>query len=149
MPQKKITYRLMSSADDEKEFYAVMGKFFASAKVRRDFHGYPLNNDDARQWIVAFDGENVIGFGSFGVDKNEIGHLYDAWVHPDFRKRGIHTHMLNLRMQWFLNHNIESVKVIAYPSTEKLFKKLGFCIERMRGQYAYMCGAPILCEEVQ
>ena len=91
MPQKKITYRLMSSADDEKEFYAVMGKFFASAKVRRDFHGYPLNNDDARQWIVAFDGENVIGFGSFGVDKNEIGHLYDAWVHPDFRKRGIHT----------------------------------------------------------
>ena len=126
-----------------------MGKFFASAKVRRDLDGYPLNNDDSRMWIVAFDGENVIGFGSFGVDKNEIGNLYDAWVHPDFRRHGIHTHMLNLRMEWFIEHNIETIRVVAYPSTQKLFTKLGFLVERMRGRYAYMCGAPVLCEEVK
>lgn len=144
---KKIRYRLMSTADGEKEFYSIMGKFFASAEVRRDFDGYPLNNDDSRLWIVAFDGEKVVGFGSFGVNKKDVGQFYDAWVHPDYRKQGIHKKMINYRMHWFIDHNISTVRVVAYPSTVEMFKKLGFSIEQQRGKYAYMIGIPTLMED--
>lgn len=144
MPEKKILYRLMSSADGEREFYGVMGKFFASAAVMRDLHGYPLNNDDSRMWIVAFSGERVVGFASFGVGKRDEGHLFDAWVDLGYRKRGIYARMLDLCMQWFIDHNISLVHVIAYPGMQERFNKLGFTLDNMRGKYAYMSGAPAL-----
>lgn len=141
MPKKKIRYHLMSTQDGEREFYGVMGKFFASADIRRDLDGYPLNNDDSRMWIVAFDGEKPVGFGSFGVLKNNEGQLYDAWVAPEYRRQGIHKSLLAMRLDWFAEHGVVTVHVIAYPSTRERFLQMGFKIDRMRGKYAYMSGA--------
>lgn len=141
MPQKKILYRLMSAeSDGEKEFFGIMGKFFASMKIRRDF-GYPLF-DDNRMWVVAMIGDKVIGFGSFSVDKKGTGRLFDAWVEEEFRGQGIYKIITDYRMKWFIDHNISEVLVVAKPEMVSLYERLGFKIEKMNGQYAYMKGQP-------
>ncbi len=38
------------SFDDEAAFFASMGRFFASARVRRECGGYPLNAHEESPW---------------------------------------------------------------------------------------------------
>jgi ribosomal protein S18 acetylase RimI-like enzyme len=143
---RKTKYRQMSAAESEKEFYGLMGKFFASAAVRKDFDGYPINNEPSRQWIIALIGDKVVGFGSFDLIKDDIGQLFDAWVDPDYRRNHIYRTILDYRMQWFIDHEIKVVRVVAYPTTRGVFESLGFAITRVRGKYAYMEGTPVRIE---
>lgn len=145
MPKKKITYRLMCAEDGEKEFYSVMGKFFASMDIRREV-GYAISNDDNRLWVVAFEGEHVIGFASFGIDKKGCGHFYDAWIAEKHRHKGIYKIMTNYRMHWFVNHNISAIRIIVPPEGLEFYKKLGFTVETMRGKYSWMVGKPVFIE---
>lgn len=59
---EELTIRQMSSATD-KDFYSILGYFFASKKFRKELEGYPLSNEDDWIWFVAFNKDNnVIGF---------------------------------------------------------------------------------------
>ncbi|MFU4343144.1 hypothetical protein ACM73M_22540 [Pseudomonas aeruginosa] len=40
------------SLDDEAAFFACMGRFFASARVRRECGGYPLSDGPYHRWFV-------------------------------------------------------------------------------------------------
>ena len=40
------------SFDDEAAFFASMGRFFASARVRRECGGYPLSDGPYHRWFV-------------------------------------------------------------------------------------------------
>jgi len=50
----------ISAATDKSGFYAVMGEFFASGKIRRTL-GYPLENKPVYIWLVVMD-DTVKGF---------------------------------------------------------------------------------------
>lgn len=139
MPKKKITYRLMSvESDGEKEFFSVMGKFFASMQIRRDF-GYPIY-DDNRLWLVALVSDRVIGFGSFGIDKKGRGRLYDAWVDPEYRGQGIYKSIINYRLAWLHDHHADNVLAVVKPRMKTLYERHGFSEEKCAGQYSYMSG---------
>lgn len=141
MPKKYITYRLMCAEEDEREFYEIMGKFFALNSYKRDF-GYIIRNKEGRMWVVALLTKRVIGFGSFAVDKNDVGHLYDAWVDKKYRKKDVYRTILNLRMNWFKDHNIKQVKAVIPPHLLSRFEELGFKTEKYNGKYANMIGEP-------
>ena len=141
MPKKTITYRLMCADEDEREFYGLMGKFFALLKYGREI-GYRISNAPGRMWVVALLTDEVIGFGSFSVDKHGIGHIHDAWVDAKFRKKDVYRTILNLRMTWFQDHNVGEVHAVIPPHLLKRFEEIGFETETYRGKYAYMKGEP-------
>ena len=141
MPKKTITYRLMCAEEDEREFYGLMGKFFALLKYRREI-GYRISNAAGRMWVVALLTDEVIGFGSFGVDRHGVGHLYDAWVTEKYRKKDVYRTILNLQMNWFKDHCVTEIWAIVPPYLLERFSGLGFEAETFRGKYAYMKGSP-------
>ena len=51
-PLKHYDFLLLRSYDDEAAFFAQMGRFFASATVRRDCGGYPLNDGPRHRWFI-------------------------------------------------------------------------------------------------
>lgn len=141
MPKKKVVYRLMSAeSDGEREFFGIMGKFFASMQIRRDF-GYAVY-DDGRQWIVAFVGERVVGFGSFGIDKKNRGRLYDAWVDPEYRGRGIYKRITDYRLAWLRDHHADGVLAVVKPRMKDLYERHGFAEMKRLGKFSYMEGQP-------
>ncbi len=141
MPKKKISYRLMSvESDGERDFFAVMGRFFASRRICRDF-GYAIY-DDGRQWIVAFAGERVVGFGSFGIDSKGRGRLYDAWVDPDFRGKGIYKRITDYRLAWLQDQHADKVLAVVKPRMKDLYERHGFAEVKRLGKYSYMEGKP-------
>lgn len=72
----------MSSVADEREFYATLGKFFASKEVRKALGGYPLNNDETHSWFVAFRNGGVVGFVSLEPKGPGRAEVHAVWVDP-------------------------------------------------------------------
>lgn len=80
----------MRSADDEAAFFAVMGRFFASAAVRKDCGGYPLNDGPAYRWFVAHrePGPEILGF--MGIEEQtDIVRIRYGYVCPEYRGNGL------------------------------------------------------------
>lgn len=141
MPKKTITYRLMSAEENEREFYGIMGKFFALNIYSREI-GYIIRDDKDRMWVVAMISNTVIGFGSFSVDKNNIGRIHDSWVDKKYRGKDVYRTILNLRMNWFKDHKVEQVKAVIPPHLISRFESIGFVTEKLNGKYAQMNGTP-------
>lgn len=82
---EELTIRQMSSATD-KDFYSILGYFFASKKFRKGLEGYPLSNEDDWIWFVAFNKDNnVIGFLS--LEPMTSGYKIDSiYVLLDYHK---------------------------------------------------------------
>lgn len=82
---EELTIRQMSSATD-KDFYSILGYFFASKKFRKELEGYPLSNEDDWIWFVAFNKDNnVIGFLS--LEPMTSGYKIDSiYVLLDYHK---------------------------------------------------------------
>jgi hypothetical protein len=60
-------------------FWALMGPFFASAKVKRDL-GVAMSSDENYKWILAFLKGQVVGFVTIvpGKDCEHVKHLYSV-----------------------------------------------------------------------
>ena len=82
---EELTIRQMSSATD-KDFYSILGYFFASKNFRKELEGYPLSNEDDWIWFVAFNKDNnVIGFLS--LEPMTSGYKIDSiYVLLDYHK---------------------------------------------------------------
>lgn len=82
---EELTIRQMSSATD-KDFYSILGYFFASKKFRKELEGYSLSNEDDWIWFVAFNKDNnVIGFLS--LEPMTSGYKIDSiYVLLDYHK---------------------------------------------------------------
>jgi len=80
----------MRSADDEAAFFARMGRFFASAKVRRECGGYPLNDGPSYRWfVVRLKGQTrVLGFISI-EHQLDIVRIREGYLRPEARGRGL------------------------------------------------------------
>jgi GNAT superfamily N-acetyltransferase len=86
-----VEYREMQSLGDEAHFFALMGSFFASAQVRRECGGYPLNDGPLYHWFVALDPEarsQVLGFISVEF-RSDHARVRDGYVRPSARGRGL------------------------------------------------------------
>lgn len=133
-----IAYYLMNSADSPQEFYADLGHIFASAEIRKDLDGYPINNDDERLWIIAFDGDRVIGFRSLGYKNDDEAVFFDSWVHPDFRHNGIYRTMIDFAVKEIRKAGRTSVNAIANEKSLPILTKKGFEETRKRGRFTYL-----------
>ncbi|MDI9393288.1 MAG: GNAT family N-acetyltransferase [Synergistota bacterium] len=132
-----VKFYLMNSADDPYSFYGEMGYIFASAEIRKELDGYPINNDPGRQWVVAFRNDDIVGFRSFGQSEGK-GVFYEAWVAPQYRRSGIYRAMLALAESELTDKNVKIISVVANEKARPILEKFGFDVDRMRGRFAYM-----------
>jgi len=80
----------MRSFDDEPAFFAQMGRFFASATVRRDCGGYPLSDGLRHRWFIVrhLDQARVLGFIS--IEHQAAGiRIRDGYLRTEARKLGL------------------------------------------------------------
>lgn len=134
----ELCYYLMGSKDSPREFYADMGWIFASAEIRKDLDDYPINNDGDRLWIVAMEGEMVVGFRSFGFKNDTDAVFFDAWVRPERRGNGVYRKMLDLALKHVRKGGRICVTAIANANSLPALTKAGFKETRRRGKFAYL-----------
>lgn len=133
-----VRFYLMNSADDPHDFYGEMGHVFASADIRKELDGYPINNDNDRYWIVAFNKKGkLVGFRAFG-NSDEKGYFYDTWIDEQFRGTGIYRVMFDHAESELVDRGVKTISVIGNEKARPILEKFGFVVDRMRGRFAYM-----------
>ncbi|MGE8655885.1 MAG: N-acetyltransferase [Achromobacter sp.] len=80
----------LRSYDDEAAFFAHMGRFFASATVRRDCGGYPLNDSPRHRWFVVRrrGQKRLLGFVGIELLSGAV-RIRDGYIRPEARQRGL------------------------------------------------------------
>lgn len=140
-----ITFEVWNTkADGAEEFYALLGWIFASKQIRAELDGYPIDNDDDRYWVVALspNKDRVVGFRSFGCspEKNKAM-FYDAWVHPEYRKKGIYSRMNKIAISQMIS-SCPCAVLTATANDRSLpgLLKLGLTVHRKVGRFHKLSG---------
>lgn len=134
--------KTMTSIKDGDQFYCKLGRFFCSASITEEMGGYQIVDDPHRIWIVAFNGNDAVGFCSFSLEFSPKGwiKLCDSFIDIDYRRQGIYAKLFETR-------DIECVKAlskggkikgIALRISEPVFIRNGYTKKSQRGRFAYM-----------
>ena len=77
-------------------------------------------------WIAMVDNKEVGWCNMSFLPENTLK-FEDAFVHPDYRKKGIYRKLWDTRWK-FVNENLKGMKIIAYckPITVGFYKEKGF-----------------------
>lgn len=123
----KIEYKTISSKN--KDFYAKMGRFFASRQLRNELGGYAISNEDEYFWVVAEYRKEIIGF--VGVEPKTKGHDIQAfYVVEKYRKQGIMDNM----MREVLRLCSGLITVTVPKSMKSMLKKYSFVAAKEKGK---------------
>lgn len=86
--------KIYKQKEQDKEFYSIMGKYFASRKIAKEFGGYQLYNTDNSIWYLLYDDNKLIGFCSSIINENYIL-LDNFYILNVFRNKGYSKYLLN------------------------------------------------------
>lgn len=117
-----IKYSVMSVQKNGAEFYSKLGYLFASKKIRKELGGYPLNNEDNWQWIVATKQDDVIGFIALEPKKKSI-YIDSFYVFDKYRGKGIFQAMLDMALKLYDN---DEITVSCQQTIKDVFEKNNF-----------------------
>jgi len=80
----------LRSVDDETAFFAQMGRFFASAAVRRDCGGYPLSDGPRHRWFIVRHKRQARVMGFISVEHQDgLVRIRDGYLRVEARKLGL------------------------------------------------------------
>lgn len=125
----------LRSYEDEAAFFSQMGRFFASATVRRDCGGYPLNDSPRHRWFVVRrrGQKRLLGFVGIELLTGAV-RIRDGYIRPEARQRGL---FRELRRQV-----LEYIDELGQPCTLRvphdcvaLLLPHGFRIQSSRGNW--------------
>ena len=127
---RMVKYRQISSGDTPEEFYIKLGPFLGSRDVRKEFDGYPLSNADDWTWIVAEDGDEIVGFVSI-EPKNKVLQFSAGYVVPSHRRKGIYRRLIKEAVKFA---GARSMDVTTRENLVPLFEAEGFQPLKMKGK---------------
>ena len=116
----------------DKEFWSLTGWFFASRQVEKEL-GAPIHHDDGMIWIVAIQDGQSVAVSAVQIKKNGIGYLKHSYTLPEFRRQGIFSDILKIRLDL-----LKDTKAIRSTSTNMslpIMLKSGFKKYGTRGKY--------------
>ena len=125
-----IKYRQISSGIMPEEFYIKLGPFLGARDVRKEFDGYPLSNADDWTWIVAEDGDEIVGFVSI-EPKNKVLQFSAGYVIPSHRRKGVYKRLIKEAVKFAGNRAMD---VVTREYLVPLFEKAGFQALKMKGK---------------
>ena len=127
MARTKIEVRQFNQED--KGFWTLMGRWFASAQVKRDL-GIAMNSDETYTWFLAFINGELAGFCALVPAKNhtDLKHVY---VLPGHEEKGIEKQVVSAAVTAGKKPFKATVRQEELPFYQKFeFTKVGD-----RGQY--------------
>ncbi len=96
-----------------------------------------INDNELAVYFVAISGELVIGYGGVWKVFDE-GHITNIAVHPEFRRCGAASRILDQILNMCDENNIKSLTLEVRKSNyaaQKLYEKYGFKAEGLRKRY--------------
>lgn len=122
--------------DDNEYFWAKMGAFFASPKVRESVGGF-MTSGPAFTWWLALDNDKTAGFCAAKLEKGKAQvYLTYAYTVPAYRNTGVYTALFETRMkavtQW---PGIKRIYSICNDNSIGMLRARGFHEVGRRGQF--------------
>ncbi|RUS68264.1 hypothetical protein CUZ56_00752 [Saezia sanguinis] len=126
------------SIHDEAAFFSCMGKFFASATVRRECGGYPLSDNDLYRWfIVRRKGDTrVLGFISL-EQQFDVVRLRHGYLRTEARGNGLFRALLQHALTYVDQHQLDCI-TRQPQSSVKYLARYGFHVQSIRGAWVTM-----------
>ncbi|MDP2174034.1 MAG: GNAT family N-acetyltransferase [Candidatus Cloacimonadaceae bacterium] len=79
-------------------------------------------------FVIALDGEKVIGMGRAISDGVSDGYIQDVIVHSDYRGRGIGKDIIHALIKRMKESGLQWIGLISEPGYERFYQSLGFGI---------------------
>lgn len=76
------------------------------------------NNQEVETWL-ALDNDIIIGHISMRVEVDKKIKFLDAWVHPDYRRRGVYKNLFQHRLQ-YVSQNYTGYTIYAWCKNNSL-----------------------------
>lgn len=146
-PVSEFQFLQLRSLDDEPMFFAMMGRFFASAGVRRACGGYPLNDGPLYLWFLAqrTSDPRVLGFISIEHKAKHI-QIRDGYVRPEVRGQGLFRELRSRVFEHIATQDLPAF--VRIPSASiPYFSRHGFAVRAARGSWVTMEKVPT-CQRV-
>ena len=137
-PLKHYEFAQLRSCDDEPAFFALMGRFFASANVRRECGGYPLTDSPRHRWFIVRRpaSTRVLGFISIELKSGEV-RISDGYVRPEARQLGLFRALRQRVLEYIDALNQPCMLRVPWDSAA-LLQPYGFQVHVTRGNWATM-----------
>lgn len=120
----------MSDFQDE-EFYAKMGKHFASLDIAKELERQLYNKNNS-VWYLSTYKNSLLGFASL-FDNGKYYFLDNLYVFPEFRNNGTARELVT---EIIADHTNKPIKCVANnPYALKIFLSLGFQEVGQNGKY--------------
>lgn len=128
-------FEQLRALDDEAAFFAQMGRFFASATVRRECGGYPLNDGPRHLWFIARHQvqARVMGFISVEHLADRV-HIRDAYLRSEARQQGLFRELRRQVLEYIDGLGQPCTTSVPKPCVERLLPH-GFHIQSTRGNW--------------
>lgn len=129
----------ISSSEDEYTFYAKMGYFFSSSRVRRECGGYALNNSSLYHWFVVChknDRNRILGFISIEETSFMI-HIREGYVRREVRGLGLFKKLKQCVLD-YVDAQGKNVSVRIMLAQQKYLRPYGFVVTYFRGNWVSM-----------
>lgn len=128
-------FEVRRSFDDETAFFAKMGRFFASATVRRECGGYPLNDGPRHRWFTVRqeNDSRILGFVSIEHQADEV-RIREGYLRVEARDKGLFRE-LRTRVLAYIDERGLAAKVQVLQSNVHLLTPYGFEVHSVRGQW--------------
>ncbi|MCP1848133.1 MULTISPECIES: hypothetical protein [unclassified Bradyrhizobium] len=128
-------FEQLRSSADEAAFFAVMGRFFASAVVRRECGGYPLNDGPLYRWFVVRrkDQMRVLGFISL-EQQSDLVRIREGYLRSEARGHGLFRMLRQQVLQYIDDLGLEC-SMRAQRSCATCLEPYGFQVRSARGSW--------------
>lgn len=126
---------LKRTHSDDIDFINLVVLLDQDLKIRdgkdHDFYNQFNKTDTIKHVIVYFENGIAVGCGAFREKENDTVEIKRMFVHPDYRKRGIASSILNELELWAseINYSYTILETgINQPEAISLYQKLGYSI---------------------
>jgi len=123
--------------DRDREFYADMGPFFASAEVSKEL-GSPLYDEAGSFWVIARKAKKVVGWSVFRIRKDGVAVFDWTYVVPEWRQEGLWERLYDFKMDWLRERGVARVNTATSDEDmQRAFKKRGWRVRREKGAWLF------------
>lgn len=118
------------------DFYSLMGQFLSRREIVKET-GFPIWDEDDKVWFISVAEDSVVGFAALRF-AGETAIFCSAYVLPDYRRQGIHTTLLEVRIDYCRQNNFHHARTVASELAVPQLQKSGFVIISSTKNYAKM-----------
>ncbi len=118
-------YKFFEIEGDNTDIYQYIAPYAMSKEILREFDDYPILTDQSYVWFLVFQEESLIAWASLKKNKDVVKFV-NAYVNPEFRRKGIHTELIHRRIDWCEKNGFIKIDVDCMDTSLNQYIKLGF-----------------------